>query len=115
MSRYPNDVVRAGRRVRFARVVTAVTAAIIALTALVACSSSSGGDTPAGGKASASSGQAALPAGPVKLAGVEVLEPVADAGRVPLNTPVEQTWRLKNMGTTTVKVGTPTIQVLEGC
>jgi hypothetical protein len=115
MARFQHDAVQAGRGVRFGRVVFALTAAIIALTTLVGCNSNSDAAAPAGGKASATSGQSALPSGPVKLAGVEVLEPVADAGRVPLNTPVEQTWQLKNTGTTTVKVGTPTIQVLEGC
>ena len=66
-----------------------------------------------GATASASGTQ--LPTGPVRVAGVEVLEPVSDAGRVPLNTPVERTWRLRNTGTVAVKLGRPGIQVLEGC
>ena len=56
-----------------------------------------------------------LPAGSVQIAGVEVLEPVSDAGQVPLNTPVEKQWTLRNRGTTPVTLGRATIKVLEGC
>ncbi len=57
----------------------------------------------------------ALPDGPVQVLGVEVAQPVADAGRVPLNTAVQREWRLRNTGTTPVSLGRPGIEVLEGC
>ncbi len=56
-----------------------------------------------------------LPGGPIRVAGVEVLQPVADAGQVPLNTPVQRLWRLRNAGTTRVTLGRANIEVLEGC
>ncbi len=59
--------------------------------------------------------ETSLPAGPIQVAGVEVLQPVADAGQIPLNTPVQRLWRLRNTGTTRVTVGRPSIEVLEGC
>ncbi len=56
-----------------------------------------------------------LPDGPAQAAGVEVSQPVADAGRIALNTPVQRLWRLHNSGTTAVSIGRPSIEVLEGC
>lgn len=56
-----------------------------------------------------------LPAGSVTVAGVEAVQPVADLGRVALNTPVRREWRLRNVGDTTVTLGRPAIEVLDGC
>ncbi len=56
-----------------------------------------------------------LPAGPVRVLTVEVLQPVFDLGRVPLNTPVRGEWLLRNTGATAVSVGRLSIEVLEGC
>jgi len=66
------------------------------------------GATPAGAGTS-------LPGGPIQVAGVEVLQPVADAGQVALNTPVQRLWRLRNTSPTRVTLGPPSIEVLEGC
>lgn len=68
----------------------------------------------ANGSASNAAGTS-LPSGPVQVAGVEVLQPVADAGQVALNTPVQRLWRLRNTSTTRITVSPPTIEVLEGC
>ncbi|MBA4180590.1 MAG: hypothetical protein C0506_08390 [Anaerolinea sp.] len=57
----------------------------------------------------------ALPDGPVQVLGVEVLQPVADAGVVPLNTAVQREWQLRNTGTTPITLGRTSIEVLEGC
>jgi hypothetical protein len=46
---------------------------------------------------------------------IEVSEPVSDLGRVALNTPAEATWLMRNTGTAAVRVGKPSIEVLEGC
>lgn len=56
-----------------------------------------------------------LPDGPLQVLGVEVLQPVADAGRVALNTAVQQEWLLRNTGTTPITLGRTSIEVLEGC
>ncbi len=56
-----------------------------------------------------------LPTGPLQVLGVEVLQPVADRGTIPLNTPTEATWYLRNTGTTAIKLDRPSIEVLEGC
>ena len=90
----------------------AIFAAVIWATVWMRESGDNQGSAP-GATAPASGTQ--LAAGPVRVAGVEVLEPISDAGRVPLNTPVERTWRLRNTGTVAVKLGRPGIQVLEGC
>jgi hypothetical protein len=62
-----------------------------------------------------SAAETSFPVGPIQVAGVEVLQPVADAGQIPLNTPVQRLWRLRNTGTTRVTIGLPSIEVLEGC
>ena len=97
-----------------------VTAMAIALAAfmIAAIATACGGDSSNSDASGSPSGNAAgkqLPVGPVRVANVEVLEPVSDAGRVPLNTPVERTWMLRNTGTEPVKLGRPGIEVLEGC
>ena len=56
-----------------------------------------------------------LPTAPTEILGVEVLKPVSDQGRIPLNTPAEATWYLRNTGTETVRLDKPSIEVLEGC
>lgn len=48
-------------------------------------------------------------------AGVQVDEPSVDLGRQPLNTRVERTFTLRNVGSTAVSLGRPNIEVLEGC
>lgn len=63
----------------------------------------------------ATSSASSLPDGPVQVMGVEVLQPVADAGRVALNTAVQREWRLRNTGTTPITLGRAYIEVLEGC
>lgn len=71
-----------------------------------------GGDeaTTTGPEASASAA-----GGSAVVAGVTVVQVLADSGRVPLNTPVERSWTLVNTGPTVVTLGKPTIEVLEGC
>ena len=56
-----------------------------------------------------------LPVGPLQILGVEVLQPVADAGRVALDTAVQQEWLLRNTGATPITLGRTSIEVLEGC
>ncbi|MBI5946978.1 MAG: hypothetical protein HY875_02430 [Chloroflexi bacterium] len=73
------------------------------------------GEGNGGGAEAASAKSHSLPDGAIQVAGVEVLAPVADAGRVPLNTGVEKQWMLKNTGTGPVTLGRATIKVLEGC
>ncbi|MBE0607866.1 MAG: hypothetical protein IH609_00660 [Dehalococcoidia bacterium] len=63
----------------------------------------------------ATSSAVSLPDGPVEVMGVEVLQPVADAGRVALNTAVKREWLLHNTGTTPITLGRANIEVLEGC
>ena len=71
---------------------------------------------PGGTEPSAATSPAtALPDGPIQVLGVEVLQPVADAGRVALNTAVQQEWLLRNTGTTPITLGRTSIEVLEGC
>lgn len=53
--------------------------------------------------------------GPVRMAGVEVLERAFNIGRIPLDTPVSHTFRLSNVGATTATVGKVRIEVLKGC
>lgn len=47
--------------------------------------------------------------------GVVALQPSADLGRVPLNTPVQHAFKLKNTGETPATLGQPRIETLEGC
>lgn len=49
------------------------------------------------------------------VAGVEVSNPSADLGRVPLDTPVGHSFRVSNRGAATVELGVPAIEVLDGC
>ena len=96
----------------------------LAASVLVACGPGSDGkssaspDPPATTTASPAAQRTpknALPDGPVQVLAVEVSQPVADLGQVPLNTPVQTGWVLRNTGTTPVSVGRPSIEVLEGC
>lgn len=64
-----------------------------------------GGNTPA----------APVSRDPILVAGVEVTEPWADLGHIPLNTGVEQTYTLRNTSSEPVHLGDASIKVLEGC
>jgi hypothetical protein len=52
---------------------------------------------------------------PQLVAGVETLEPWADHGNVPLDTPVGHQWLLRNTGAIPVSLGVAKIETLEGC
>lgn len=52
---------------------------------------------------------------PLRLAGIEAPQPVIDLGRVPLDTPVQPAFLLRNVGADRAYFGRPTIEVLEGC
>lgn len=84
--------------------------ALIAVGAGVQLWTSSGdddsGDEPAGHQ---------LPTGTVEALGVAVRFPVVDLGRVPLDTPAGGRWLLRNNGPAPVTIGTPAIEVLDGC
>ncbi len=71
--------------------------------------------SPASEDETATSSAVSMPDGPVEVMGVEVLQPVADAGRVALNTAVKREWLLHNTGTTPISLGRANIEVLEGC
>lgn len=53
--------------------------------------------------------------GPQTVLGLRVDEPVSDRGRLPLDTTVTQVYEITNTGTGPAELGTPTIEVLEGC
>lgn len=105
---------RASMRPLLAGAVFAMALAVVAGVAFAYSSGSDESDAPvSAGSASTTatgSGRAA-----VRVAGVEVAHPLADRGRLPLNTPVRQQWMLKNTGETPVTLGKPKIEVLEGC
>lgn len=48
-------------------------------------------------------------------AGVLALQPSVNLGRVPLNTPVQHAFRLKNTGDAPVTLGQARVETLEGC
>ncbi len=105
------------RRTGFLLLAVAAIAAVstVGLMAFGLTAGSSGTDgTGVTGTPSSAAGSG-LPVGPVLVLGVEAVQPVADAGRVPLNTAVQGEWRLRNTGTTPVSLGRPGIEVLEGC
>jgi hypothetical protein len=52
---------------------------------------------------------------PQTVAGVRVIEPAVDRGPLPLNQTVSQSYELMNTGNDTVRLGQPTIEVLDGC
>ena len=85
----------------------------LAASGLAACGSGSDGRSSDSSDPSATKN--ALPDGPVQVLAVEVSQPVAELGRVPLNTPVRGEWRLRNTGAIPVSLGRPSIEVLEGC
>ena len=111
------------RDTRSALVATAISAAIgLAALGLVGCGPASDGGVVSPSDPSSTKPPTAekatknqLPAGPLQVLTVEVLEPVVDLGRVPLNTPVRGEWLLLNTGATPVSVGRLSIEVLEGC
>ena len=97
---------------------------VLAASVLLACGSgsdggSSGSPQPAATRNASPAAQGtpknALPDGPLQVLTVEVTQPVADLGKIPLNTPVRTGWVLRNTGTTPVSIGRPSIEVLEGC
>ena len=100
------------RRTGILLLVVAATAAV-GVGGFMAWSSDADGTDAAG--APSSDAASGVPVGPILVLGVEVPQPVADAGRVPLNTAVQGEWRLRNTGTTPVSLGRPSIEVLEGC
>lgn len=50
-----------------------------------------------------------------RAAGIEVQEPWADLGRIPMDTPVKQSYTLTNTSQNAVSLGEATIETLEGC
>ena len=52
---------------------------------------------------------------PVIVQGVEVKQPAVDRGKLPLDTTVTQAYQLVNVGSGTVQIGKPAIEVLDGC
>ncbi len=62
-----------------------------------------------------SASEIALPVGPAWAGGVIVAEPVADLGHVPLDVPVQHVFRVVNAGTEPVRLGRPSVVVLDGC
>ena len=113
---------RSARSLHVAAAVVAL--ASLAVVGLVACGSSSDSGstgpsvplpTRSSSPTSEKTAKSALPEGPVTVLTIEVAEPVDDLGRVPLNTPVQGEWRLRNTGTTPISVGRLSIEVLEGC
>lgn len=99
--------------------------AVLAASVSLACGSGLSGDasaSPPPGSAARTASPAgqraaknALPDGPLKVLTVEISQAVSDFGKVPLNTPVQTGWVLRNTGTTPVSIGKPSIEVLEGC
>lgn len=58
---------------------------------------------------------AALPSGPARAGVVEAPEPVLDLGRVPLDTVVQPSFLLRNVGGERAHFGQPSVEVVEGC
>jgi hypothetical protein len=91
--------------------VAAIAIAVIALLAVVIGIQRRGGDD---GPA-ASTERPAMGQGPAQTAAISVDRAVVDAGRVPLNTPIQQEFRLRNTGDEAVTLGRARVEVLEGC
>lgn len=53
--------------------------------------------------------------GGTTVAGIEVAEPWGDKGQIPLETGVEHRFLIRNVSPNPVTLGTPSIEVLEGC
>lgn len=52
---------------------------------------------------------------PQVAAGVRIVEPAVDRGKLPLNTTVRHVYELANVGSGIAEFGEPTIEVLDGC
>jgi hypothetical protein len=90
--------------------------AVAALAGAVALAIVVGLNVP-GGESSSTAGTEAPPvaAGAAEAAGIQVDRASVDAGRVPLNTPIQQQFRLRNTGDEAVALGRARVEVLEGC
>ena len=102
---------RVGRRRRRGPVVAIAAAAVVATVAVSILVLGGGTSSPT----SASAPRGIQATGVVRAGGVEVTGAKIALGQVPLNTTVTPTWRLLNTGSSTVQLGDPHIQVVEGC
>lgn len=89
---------------------TVVIVAVAAALAVLVGAGRGGSDQPTVQSETATAGPAAA-----QVHGLEVDRASVDAGRVPLNTPVRQEFRLRNTGGETVALGRARVEVLEGC
>jgi len=118
--RRPADRLARKRRRPLRRIVgVAALASVVAAVAVTLWLTSSRGSD--NSSAAAGQGQAAAgatngaPNVTASAGGVEVAESSVDLGRVPLNTPVDRTFVLRNTGSERVSLGKIKIEALEGC
>ncbi len=117
----PRPAGQPGRRITMPRVVVASTIFLIVFIAGMQVRNSLVGSTSASNPPDAmekvfyNAQGTPIPKEPYVVLGVEVPEPAVNLGTYPLDAGVVHAFKLRNTGTSTVFLGRPEIEVLQGC